>query len=70
MSKFAVLSNELVPLHATGGLVTVPYLSGHNYVLLPGAGDGFLKTHYSAQVPDCVQNVPHRFELHNLQVNL
>ena len=68
MSKFAVLSNELVPLHSTGSLVPVPYLRGHNYVLLPGAGDGFLKMNYSVQVPDCVQNVPYRYELHNLEV--
>ena len=72
MSKFAVLSNELVPLHSTGSLVPVPYLRGHNYDLLPGAGDGdgFLKTNYSAVVPDFVQNVPYRYELHNLELTV
>ena len=72
MSKFAVLSNELVPLHSTGSLAPVPYHRGHNYVLLPGAGDGdgFLKMNYSVQVPDCVQNVLYRYELHNLEVTV
>ena len=65
-----MLSNELVPLHSTGSLVPVPYLRGHNYVLLPGAGDGLLKTHYSAEVPDCVQNFLYRYELHNLEVSV
>ena len=67
-----MLSNKLVPLHSTGSLVPVPYLRGHHYVLLPGAGDGdgFLKTNYIAVMPDCVQNVPYRYEFHNLELTV
>ena len=67
-SKFTVLSNELKPLQFSGSFVPVPYLPGHDYVLLPGAADGFLRMTYSDVVPDCLQNYAYSFVLRQPEV--
>ena len=68
VSKFTLLTNEMKPLQFTGSCVPVLYLPGHDYVLLPGATDGFLTTSYSAVVPDCLRNFAHSVALRHPEV--
>ena len=67
-SKFTILTNEMKPLHFTGSLVPVPYLPGHDYVLVPGVNADYLRTTYSAAVPDCLQNFVYAVQLRQPEV--
>ena len=69
VSKFSLLTNEMKPLHYTGSLVAVPFLPGHDYVLLPGDKDGFLRTTYYVAVPDCLQNFAYALSLNKPEVS-
>ena len=70
VSKFTLLTNEMKPLKYTGSLVPVPFLPGHDYVLVPGVQDGFLRTTYSAAVPDCLQNFAYALSLRQPEVSV
>ena len=66
--KFSLLTNELKPLYPTGSFVPVPYLPGHDYVVLSGTKDGHAMITYSHGVPDCLQGYSYSTELHHPEV--
>ena len=68
--KFTLLTNELKPIHKTNRCAQVPYLEGHDYVLLPGAGNDFGRLAYSHGVPECLQNYSYQTELPHPEVIL
>ena len=70
VSKFTLLTTEMKPLHFTGSLVPVAFLPGHDYVLVPGVQDGFLRTTYSAAVPACLQNFAYALHLRQPEVSV
>ena len=44
--NFFLLSNELKPLSLTGTSILLPYLPGHDYVLLKSPGSGVPRSTY------------------------
>ena len=69
-TKFTLLSNEMKPLHFTGSFVPVPFLPGHDYVLIPGVKDGILRTTYCTAVPDCLQDFAYSVQLCQPEVSV
>ena len=60
-SNFTLLTNDVTPICNSGSVVPVPYLTGHDYALLPGTGNGLLDITYSATVPVCTQDFRYSF---------
>ena len=65
---YTLVTNELKPLHNTGSVVPVPYLLGHDYVLLPGSEKGRINIRYHDVVPNYLQNFAFITELQKPEV--
>jgi hypothetical protein len=65
-----LLTNELQPKHKTEHYTLLPYLQGHDYVLLPGVGDGLVRIAYSDVVPKSLQKYSYMTNLSQPEVIL
>ena len=65
-----MLTNELQPKHKTDHYALLPYLPGHDYVLLPGVGDGQVRIAYSEVVPTSLQKYAYMTNLSHPEVIL
>ena len=63
-----MLTNELQSKQRTGYDALLPYLPGHDYVLLPGAGDGQVRIAYSDVVPTSLQKYAYMTSLPHSEV--
>ena len=63
MGKCSLLTSELHTLQHSGSYLSVPFLPGHDYVLLPGSVDGECRVTYSTVVPSYPQNFLYLTEL-------
>ena len=65
-----MLTNELQPKHKTEHYALLPYLPGHDYVLLPGVGDGQVRIAYSDVVPLSLQRYAYMANISHPEVSL
>ena len=61
--KCSLLTNDPQTLQHSGSYLSVPYLPGHDYVLLPRGIDGECRVTYSTVVPSYLQSFRYLTEL-------
>ena len=66
--NFFLLSNELKPLSLTGTSILLPYLPGHDYVLLKGPGNGVHRSSYCETQPSILSTFKYSIEIENPEV--
>ena len=68
LCRFTLLTNELQPKHKAEHYALLPFLPGHDYVLLPGVGDGQVRIAYSDVVPTFLQKYAYMTTLSHPEV--
>ena len=63
LEKFSLYVKDLKNMEGTGNFILVPYIVGHDYVLLPAKDEGIITVEYSQSEPRCLAYFPYTADL-------
>ena len=68
LEKFSLYVKDLKNMDHTGNYILVPYLVGHDYVMLPSKDDGMISVEYSKSEPQCLSYFPYSADIDRPEV--
>ena len=68
LEKFSLYVKDLTNMEHTGNYILVPYLVGHNYVMLPAKDEGTITVEYSKAEPQCLSYFPYSADIDRPEV--